>query len=284
MNSILYLFRETSLRKAFRILRISRRPIVIGGCGRSGTSLLVSILSCHPHIFAIAEETVALCPDGYGPDGLYNRNPKMDVPLEPWRIYRYLIDHLDRGEYRRWCEKTPRNVLYFRRILEHFGRRVRLIHIVRDGRDVITSRHPTDPSGFWVSPDRWVRDVAAGREFEGHPQVLTLRYEDLLRDYEGTLRRLCDHIGEKFHPAFLDYPESARVKQSLAWFGGARKITTDSIGRWKRPEFADRIKTFMSEPGAVELLQHFGYPVEQPEGLQAPKVRSNQTGSTGWAG
>ncbi len=242
-----------------RIWRLGRRPIVIGGCGRSGTSLLLSILSCHPHIFAIGSETVALCPDGYGADGLYNPNPRLDVPLQLWRIYDYLIEHLDGGDYERWCEKTPRNVLYFGRILEQFGRRVRMIHIVRDGRDVITSRHPTDPSGFWITPDRWIQDVGAGRRFEGHPRVLTMRYEDLLLDYERTLRRLCDFIEEEFDQAFLSYPDTARVKQSLGWFGSARKISAESIGRWKKPEFADRVERLMSQPEAVELLQHYGY-------------------------
>jgi len=50
-----------------RKLSRTRRPIVIGGCARSGTSLLLSLLSCHPQIIAIPVETQTLCPTAYYP-------------------------------------------------------------------------------------------------------------------------------------------------------------------------------------------------------------------------
>ena len=253
------LYSTTSPRTAWRLQRMSRRPVIIGGCARSGTSLLLSILSCHPNIFGIAEETVALCPDGYGADGLYNKTPDLEVPLAIWKIYDNLLNKKIPASCIRWCEKTPRNVLYFDRILAYFGAQARLIHIVRDGRDVITSRHPVDPSRFWTTPDRWVHDVAAGRAWEHHPQVHTLRYEDLLQSFEPTVHRLCEFLEEDFVTAFLEYPASAKVKESIAWFDSAHQISTASIGRWRKPEFAERVQALLSERGALELLQHYGY-------------------------
>jgi len=242
-----------------RIAQLGERPIVIGGCGRSGTTLLVSILSCHPKIFAIEIETTALCPDGYGADGLYNQNPNLEAPFELDKIHEYLLSHDIPETCTRWCEKTPRNVIYFERILRHFGKAVRLIHVVRDGRDVVTSVHPTDSSRFWVTPHRWVMDVGAGRKLEHHPRLLTLRYEDLVRSYEASMRRICKFIDEEFTPAFLDYPRSARVKESLAWFNPAQSMNDRSIGRWRKPEYQDSVAALLREPGAVELLEHFGY-------------------------
>ncbi|MCG8606625.1 sulfotransferase, partial [bacterium] len=237
----------------------SRSPIIIGGCGRSGTTLLLSVLSCHPAILGIAPETVALCPDGYGPDGLYNKNPDLSVPFEIQKIYRYLLDVEIDKRARRWCEKTPRNVLYFERILRYFGKQVRIIHIVRDGRDVITSRHPHDPTRFWTTPDRWVQDVQAGLQFENHPQVLTVRYEDLLLEYEKTVRSICRFLDEPFVDEFLDYPESSTVKTHLAWPGGPRAINTSSIAKWKKPEFCDLIESFLQNPEVENLLDYLGY-------------------------
>lgn len=253
------LYQKTSREKARRILALGHRPIVIGGCGRSGTTLLLSILSCHPKIFAIDIETVALCPDGYGADGLYNRTSNLDVPFRLEKIYQYLIDHEIPESCTRWCEKTPRNVLYFDRILRHFGERVRIIHIVRDGRDVVTSLHPGHVERFWVTPHRWAMDVAAGRKMENHPQILTIRYEDLVRQYEMTMRRLCEFIDEEFDAAFLSYPNSARIKESGAWFNPAQATNDKSIGRWKDPKYNEIIESLLLEPMALELLRHYGY-------------------------
>jgi hypothetical protein len=253
------LYRKTSREKARRILALGRRPIVVGGCGRSGTTLLLSILSCHPKIFAIDIETVALCPDGYGADGLYNRTPNLNVPFQLEKIYQYLIDHEIPESCTRWCEKTPRNVFYFDRILRHFGDGVRIIHIVRDGRDVITSIHPGHEMKFWVPPERWIMDVAAGRQMEKHPQILTIRYEDLVREYETTLQRICEFIEEEFDAAFLSYPYSARIKESGAWFNPAQATNDKSIGRWKNPKYKEIIEALLHEPIAIELLRHYGY-------------------------
>jgi hypothetical protein len=258
-QAIIDLFQKTSREKARRILQLGRRPIVIGGCGRSGTTLLLSILSCHPKIFAIDIETVALCPDGYGADGLYNKSPDLAVPFRLEKIYHYLTEHEIPASCTRWCEKTPRNVFYFDRILRHFGARVRLIHIVRDGRDVITSIHPGHETKFWVPPERWIMDVAAGRLMENHPQILTIRYEDLVQQYEATLRRICEFIEEEFYKAFLSYPHSARIKESGAWFNPAQVANDKSIGRWKDPKYKEVIAALLQEPMAIELLQHYGY-------------------------
>ncbi len=258
-RATLELYRRAAWPQARRIRQLSRRPIVIGGCGRSGTTLLLSILSCHPHLFAIDIETTALCRDGYGADGLYNRTPDLDAPFELGRIYGYLREHEIPASCTRWCEKTPRNVIYFGRILQHFGKRVRLIHLVRDGRDVVTSVHPNDPTRYWVSPHRWVMDVTVGRRWENHPQVLTVRYEELVRDYETTMRRLCRFIEEDFTDAFLRYPDTARVKESIAWFKPAQKMNDRSIGRWQEEKHAAALAAFEREPGALELLRHYGY-------------------------
>lgn len=253
------LFQKAPRVQAERILQLGKRPIAIGGCGRSGTTLLLSILSCHPKIFAIDIETTALCPDGYGADGMYNRNPNIGMPFKLEKIYEYLLAHEIPASCTRWCEKTPRNVIYFERILRHFGKPARLIHIVRDGRDVVTSVHPRDASRYWVTPHRWAVDVAAGRRLENHPQVLTIRYEDLVRNYEMIMRRICDFVEEEYTPAFLQYPDSARVKESIAWFNPAQTMNDRSIGRWQEIKYVNIVEEFLREPGVVELLKHYGY-------------------------
>ena len=134
----------------------TRDPILIGGCGRSGTTLLLAILSAHPNIFAFSRELVAVVdwkPADNDPDSL--------EPARLDRLYRELLWRRIPPSAQRWCEKTPRNVHHIDKILD-FWPNSRFFHIVRDPRDVLTSRHPTRPDEYWVSPERWVRDVRAG--------------------------------------------------------------------------------------------------------------------------
>lgn len=238
---------------AWRVWRFDRPPIVLGGCGRSGTTLLLSVLSSHPNICSIPIETLALCPSGYA------EQPDLAEPLQLGKLYRVLLLSAVGPDHRRWCEKTPRNVLFFGRILEHFGTEVRLIHIVRDGRDVITSRHPESQAAAWVSPERWIRDVEAGLRYEGHPQLLTLRYEDLILDYDATITRVCRFLDEKVHPAMRHWHETASVRENPAWSGGIQPLHRKGIGRWRQPRHAERVGLLLEQPAAVALLRRLGY-------------------------
>jgi Sulfotransferase family len=234
--------------------RLTGDPIVLGGCGRSGTSLLLSVLSCHPHVFAIPRETRALSP----------APPKFDVSLDFAKLDRLLAQYEIPVEATRWCEKTPKNVLFFGRILDALGPRVRVIHVVRDGRDVVTSSHPASPKDFWVPTERWVGDVSAGLAYADHPQVLTVRYEDLVTSFEPEVRRICSFLGEEFVESFLCYPESARVRETADKVFSARPIDRTSIGRWRNPEYRNLIRRFMRDARAVELLVRLGYSTADP--------------------
>ncbi len=258
LRSAVYLRLAFRRAKREKIKALGQRPIVIGGCGRSGTSLLLSILSSHPNIFAVGQETMALCPDAF--KGIeYVPRPDTTVPFQLWKLYREFRKTDIPEECQRWCEKTPRNVIYFQKILEYYGERVRILNIVRDGRDVITSRHPLDPSRFWVPSDRWLTDVAAGKRLENHPQVFTLRYEDLLDDFQETMQAICDFLDEPMHEYLLAYPKFAKIQTNRAWFGEARPITRASVARWQKPEFAKTIEAFLSLPKARLLLRHYRY-------------------------
>jgi hypothetical protein len=248
-----YLFKKSELAPMWRILKLGRKPVIIGGCGRSGTTLLLSILSCHPHLFAIDEETRAFCPDGY------RQNPDLNKPFKLKKLYDYLLRHKIPATCTRWCEKTPRNVLYYERILKYFGKRVRVINMVRDGRDVITSLHPSDPAKFWITPERWINDVSAGKQYSFHPQVKTIRYEDIIHQYEPTIRSICEFIKEPFDERLLSYGAAAPINRSVAWFEEAKPITDSSIGRWHKAEYRERVAALLSQKKARELLAYYQY-------------------------
>jgi hypothetical protein len=221
--------------------------IVIGGCGRSGTTLLLSILSCHPNIHAIPVETRFLCP------GAYAEPSECPPPRLDYLLARARESGARPGQ--RWCEKTPGNVRCFHAIKGAIPD-VRLIHLVRDGRDVVTSRHSIDPSRYWVAPERWVADVELGLACDA---ALTVRYEDLVADYEATVRAVLEFVGEDWDEALADYPARATIKEARAWGGAAAPISLSTVGRWRAPEHSGAVRDLLAQPRAVELLDRLGY-------------------------
>lgn len=258
----IWLWRATDWATFRRIDRMTDRAIIIGGCGRSGTTVLNGLLSCHPQVQVVDIETSAFCQTAY------TDRPDPNATFKLERLFQRLI-RIDIPETcTQWSEKTPKNVHYAKRALDYLGPGARFIHIVRDGRDVVTSRHRRAPDRYWVSPERWIRDVSAGRDLQGHPRVTTVRYEDLMSELEAQLRRLCDFLELPFDERMLGYPETARVPRSEGWIPRLRPISMDSIGRWRAPEHAAAVAALMSDARARELMRHFGY-LEASEDLPA---------------
>jgi hypothetical protein len=219
----------------------TKPPIVIGGCGRSGTTLLLSILGAHPSILAFEDELY----------GFYPLPFRLPILLSE-------IENKKNGTWKRWCEKTPKNIRVFKEIDDLFGGDVRLIHMVRDGRAVVCSHHPNDASRYYVSPERWVADVGAGLDFGDG--ALLLHYEDLVARPETTLRQLCEFIDEEFDERMLTYEKHSSVKENKAWDGKRAEALHESrIESWRATEHKNRVQEFMAYPGAAELNQRLGY-------------------------
>lgn len=241
---------ETRFQSIARIPKLTGEPIIIGGCGRSGTTLLLSILSSHPHIAAARHETRAFT---YGV-----KEGKYSAPMRMGRLHRGLAQSAIPKDAVRWCEKTPRNILVLPKIFEYFEGRVKVIHIVRDGRDVVTSVHPKRVGTYHVSPERWVRDVLAGLDFDSHPNVYTVRYEDLVLNYAETMQDICTFLDED-HNALGTFPEHATVQKNRAWAEPVAPLSAKSIGRWRDAKFEDQVQKLLEMPAAIELMERFNY-------------------------
>ena len=209
----------------------TERAIIIGGCGRSGTTLLLSMISAHSEIKAI-EESFAFYP-------------------KPMRL-RKLINDL--SEAKIWCEKTPKNIRAFEDIKGILKEKAIFIHMIRDGRDVITSHHPSDASRYWVSTERWVSDVTKGLQFDAH----IVKYEDLIQDPKKELKKILDLATLKFQENVLN-PHLFGLENSDAWFEKAQPLNSKSIARWKDNAHIDIIKSFYKNEQALRLLGKLGY-------------------------
>jgi len=140
---------------------VSREPpIVVGGCARSGTTLMRVMLDTHPNIYCGPESSL------FTPIRIKTRRRirelswKFDVSARD--IERLLgasrclsefiekfFNHLTSVHGKsRWGEKTPTNVLHLDYIFRHFPR-AKFIHMIRDGRDVACSlRHFPKRKGY----------------------------------------------------------------------------------------------------------------------------------------
>jgi hypothetical protein len=169
-------------------------PILVVGCLHSGTSLFLRILGSHSRICGIPfESRFALrwpspCP-------------------ESRRFFAHCDYYTLRMGKARWVEKTPSHILRLKEILEYFPGKVFLV--LRDGRDVACSIRDRCGS-LEVGIDRWIGDNRAGQVFWAHPQVRLIRYEQLVTDFENTVRDALDFIGEEYEDAIGRYHEEVR--------------------------------------------------------------------------
>ena len=231
-------------------------PIMIGGCGRSGTTLLLSIIGAHPNIFSFPTE-VGTFLEWHDALSLFSTNNKEVPRLD--RFYRAILKNKIPENVTRWCEKTPGHVRHFGEILDYFNDNVKLIHLVRDGRDVMLSKHPSNPDEYWVSPKRWVNDVKAGLKYKDHPQVLTIKYEDLILSYDETVEIICDFINEECTEELYSYLNHTNVKDNNAWHNGAKKLHTKSVEKWKKEENKERVEEVMKNDEVKALLKELNY-------------------------
>ena len=238
-----------------KMKRLSQKPpILIGGCGRSGTTLLLSILGAHSSIYSIPHESRLF--------SRWKENLKGKFVPKSWlRFTWYMLIYPVPQEAQRYCEKTPKNIIYLKNIFNYLGTDVRFIQLIRDGRDVCTSRHPRKPDEYWVSVNRWVKDVKAGLPWRDHPSVYTLTYEDLVANTDKHIRQLCTFLDEPLTERVLNWDQNSNVKNSGAWHHGLQKMHSKSVRKWEKPEHAERIREFMANPEAVSLLQELGYEI-----------------------
>jgi hypothetical protein len=284
-------------------------PIIVGA-PRSGTTLLRLMLDSHPQL-AIPPETgflpAAAQLSGKGDElrelfyQLVISYPH-DAPAWP--------DHgLDEGDFRRalaqlnpftvaggvrtfyrlyaarhnkprWGDKTPSYAKKLTAIKE-FLPEARFILLIRDGRDVALSWRQQ-----WFSPGNDIETLArawqtwvqtARQQGRGLPHFTEVYFEDLVRQPQTVLRRLCNFLELPFDEAMLSY--HMRSPQRLAEHRERRRLDgtlvlsrearlrqqartmlppdASRVFAWKQEMSRDEQTRFLAVGG--ELLRELGY-------------------------
>jgi hypothetical protein len=225
-------------------ITLEERPIFIIGYERSGTTLLMAMLGCHPRI--AIPEVGWLFPRIYPWRHTYgdlsdDRNLRvmaeemlfgLNDPLWGMKlnaatvadtimgmakersfagIYEAMHQcYLDQnGNKPRWGQKTPNNLYFVPQILDCFPN-AQFVFIVRDGRDAsVTSLSSAFGAGnIWGAAYTWHRAndfVQPFREKLSPSTWHDVKYEELCREPEKVLRSVCDFLGEEYSSQMLDF-------------------------------------------------------------------------------
>jgi Sulfotransferase family len=302
------------IRLRNRLPRLTRSPPpapFIVGLGRSGTTLLRLMLDSHPALAIppethFAPEVIRMCrrqrPSaeeladhlaglrrwgdfGIGRDEILERlraGRSLDAATVLRAFYELYAEHQHKP---RWGDKTPGYTARMRRLARTLPE-ARFVHLIRDGRDAALSR--ARASGKTVKPtraaERWRQRIEEARTQGAQvPHYIEARYEDLVRDPEGTLRRILSIAELDWDPAVLRYHERAaerlsEIDRDLPAMGNkGRRAAEKRVGshamtqhppdpsrlaRWRDEMTPVDVTEF--EAVAGDLLAELGYELSDP--------------------
>ena len=145
-----------------------------------------------------------------------------------------------------------------------------LIQIVRDPRDVLTSRKKAGWSkntltAFHAAEYQFYMERLPdwGKKSFGE-RYISLRYEDLISDPEQELRKLCDKLGIDFQGSMLHYHEQNAdlvAGDEREWKENVFKpVISGNSGKWK--DSLSSRELGMVEIGYEDQMQEWGYEVD----------------------
>jgi hypothetical protein len=275
-----------------------KAPVFIVGCPRSGTSFLYHLLlsaggfaefRTQMNVFDVLEPI-------YGDLGAFKNKQRM---MKEWLqskafhvsgltaaeieakvmtdchgagdFLRIVMEEVARKQgVDRWADSTPTNVPHMLRIVKEFPD-ARIVHIIRDGRDVALSLDKRE----WSRPLPWHKDksllaaglywewiVRKGRKYgaELGASYMEVRYEQLVSAPQEALEKLGSFIGHDLNYERIQQASVGSVKNPLTSFKEDLKEGRFSpVGRWKDKFPPEQLAWFESLVG--DYLQELGYPL-----------------------
>ncbi len=294
--------KDRATRAVLKVLSLSGRSwreadytsdtpaIVVGGCQRSGTTLMRVLLDSHPNVCCGPESDLFL------PRPIFAKRLAFRFDLEELRVLEFRRGSSSRSEFidkvfgaycemmnkPRWAEKSPPNVMQLDYIFKHFPK-ARFIHMIRDGRDVACSlrvhprhkvvrgelvkRNTRNPMDICVR--EWVTNVRRGMMWRGDERYMEVRYEDLTGDTEATVRRILDFIGEPWDEGVLAFHTSESSSRDVTKFPQNPEVTgkiyQSAVAKWRKEMSAGEVELFRRLAGS--LLVELGYEKDGRWGL-----------------
>jgi hypothetical protein len=276
--------------------------MLVVGSPRSGTTLLRDLLRSHPRLTFPDESHVLPALRRLHGDPADERRARLlaadllgAFSIREWKLGLRVADLAGERSFAgmvarlyetwarregkpRWGDKTPLYALELPAALTVFPG-AQVVHVVRDGRAVAESllRQPWGPRTPTRAARMWRRCVEAARR-DGEPlgpeRYFEVRFEQLVREPEHELRRLCAFLGEEFDAALL-HPARLPPAPGYArpWPAKHESAIDPEAGR--APALpADALALFEAEAG--DTLRAFAYASDAAPRL--PTVRERAAG------
>ncbi len=237
----------------------SFRPIFIVGVGRSGTSLLQSMLNAHGDI-AFPPEThfirnyIGKKMSWQGarrkiPDDPYLQNLGLDLrrlldeSSKPVDFYRRAMRRYAEGKDKAFVgDKDPKNLEHLKTLRRYFPGAL-VIHVYRDPRAVVASRLKAEwskDSPLWqhilAYKAQWGYMTDHAGLFGG--DYIAVKYEELVSRPKDELRRILEKLGLEFEERMLEFFRSSDevVKgEEMNWKENLyHPVMTENIDKWRR--------------------------------------------------
>jgi len=267
-------------------------PIFIGGCPRSGTTVLGAVLGMNDRCITIPEakfktnlfHTYALEQDNFSSDRFIADLQKqskfriwnMDISLasdkapqldkSPAELMKYIVQQygnkLGKTKTDFWVDHTPSNLVQATTLLNFFPS-AKMIHIIRDGRATAASVMPLDwgPNIITKAAHWWAENIAYGLSYEScldKNQITRVRYEDLISQPEKTVKTLCNFLCLDYQPKMLtaagfELPSYTLQQHKLI----GKNLNMSRISAWEKELTQREIEIFENLTG--DLLTSFCY-------------------------
>ena len=256
------------------------KAIFIGGCDRSGTTMLASMLGVSNQVLVTPESQFKIdlletpkeilqsnylwrlkiwgLPAGAVKD-LFWDSEKSGKAMMAELLTEYAGKHNHAPDFKYWVDHTPANLKSFMPLVKHYER-AKFIHMVRDGRAVAASVIPLEwgPNNVWEAADWWLNKLSFGFAIQTlYPQkILMVKYEDLVASPEMELERICNFTGIEYSEEMItgggyNVPKYTRKQHRLV----GKKPDTDRILDWKSTLTPGEIEIFeFKAHGMLELL------------------------------
>lgn len=277
----------------------TNRPVFVGACPRSGTTLLRTMLNAHPGLavplesrfmlevweqramfgnLAEPEKRVAFARwltsrTGIGLDRITTDRAELAARIETagpslgsllGACFEYYAEKQGKS---RWGDKRPMYAQHMRTVFALFPD-AQFVHIVRDPRASIASMRKLG----WFNGDivhatdlwkRAIRQVEASRARLAPDQFIEIGYESLVTDAPTVLKQLTDFAGldQAGLESMLAYHESADLPRSERYHPlVASPLTSAAVRSWQET-FDPGELAFVEKALEPEMLRHGYEPV-----------------------
>lgn len=272
--------------------------LLVVGVGRSGTSLLQSMLASHPDLTfppetgfirrLIVTGRLAAALNSGGPEAArkildYDTGFKRtflasedicprqteNALISPAKIYKSLLDkYSEKANTNISGDKDPRLIEWIPAIVSVLPE-CHIIHVIRDPRDLLASKKKAD----WSKGKGTLRHLFAGRvQFklgcDNGPRLLNnhyheVIYEELLKQPTKTLEKLCDSMGVSFSKEMLNFRNAAQNLVTIEEHSWKKEtlgpLLPDNSGKWK--DDLTQFEVALTELICCDVFRHCGYEI-----------------------